>query len=306
MDIQLAIVAILSTAVNSSIVTLLPALGECVSQRSGIINIGLEGFMMMGCLFSYYTTYLTGNLFFGFLMGIFGGMLLSLIHAFFCISLKCNQIICGTGIWLFGVGVTGYIFRAVGIHAEIEKLKIIHIPILSKIPYIGPIMFQHNIFVYISIAMVYIFFLFLNKTKLGILNKGAGDSPFSTDMAGHNPFLIRYISTLISGGMAGLGGAYLATAILNRFSEGMSAGRGFIALCIVIFGGWDPKKILLGSLFFGIIDAFQLHMQVWSIIPYPLLIIMPYLFTIIVVSTVSRKKSNMPRKLAVPYIRGEK
>lgn len=305
MEIYSAILTIGTAAVSSCIAVLLPALGEGISERAGVINIGTEGYMIMGSLTAYLCYAATGNMWMGFFLGALVGMIMSLIHAVFCITLKCNQIICGTGIWLLGLGLSGYIFRLLNLSKITEKLDILPIPILKDIPFFGRVLFQHNIFVYVGFFLVFIFALVIYKTPWGLLNKGTGDSPFSTDMAGHNVYLIRYLSTMVCGAMSGLGGAYLSIGILNRFSEEMTAGRGFIAICIVIFGGWNPTRILLGALFFSLIDSLQLYVQVWSIIPYPLLIMMPYLLTIIVVVAISKKAGNIPRKLSIPYQRGE-
>ena len=304
MELYSALLTIVTSTLTSSVALLLPALGENVSERSGVLNIGVEGYMIVGSITSYLVYVSSGNIWLGLLMGMLAGGLLSLVHAVFSITLKCNQVICGIGIWLFGLGISGYIFRLLDITTITEKFPPCPIPLLEKIPFLGPAFFDQNIFVYISLALVLIFSVVLSKTSWGLLNRGAGDSPFSTDMAGHNVFFIRYISTIFCGLMSGLGGAYLAVGILSRFSEGMTNGRGFIAICIVIFGGWNPWKILFGALFFSFIDSFQLYLQVWTKIPYPLLIMLPYLLTIIVVTYISRRSKNIPRKLAIPYIRG--
>jgi ABC-type uncharacterized transport system permease subunit len=300
-----AAVTVCIAAVSSSVAVLLPALGEGVSERAGVLNIGTEGYMIMGSLAAYVLYASTGSMWMGFFFGAVAGVVLSLVHAFFSVTLKCNQIISGTGIWLLGLGLSGYIFRLSNLAVITEKLPVVPIPLLESISFLGPVLFQHNVVVYIGFLLVLLFAIVIHKTPWGLLNRGTGDSPFSTDMAGHNVYLIRYVSTMICGLMSGLGGAYLAIGILNRFTEEMTAGRGFIAICIVIFGGWSPVRILFGALFFSVIDSLQLYMQVYSIIPYPLLIMMPYLLTVVVVVAISKKAGNIPRKLGVPYMRGE-
>jgi simple sugar transport system permease protein len=305
MELYSALMTILGSAVSSSIAVLFPALGEGVSERAGVLNIGVEGYMIIGSITAYLSYVMTGNIWLGLFLGMLAGAMLSLAHAFFCVTLKCNQIICGTGIWLFGLGLSGYVFRLLNLAKITEKFGVVAIPLLKDIPFFGKVLFQQNLFVYIGFIVVFAFSLVLYKTPWGLLNRGTGDSPFSTDMAGHNVYLIRYVSILVCGAMSGLGGAYLAIGILSRFTEGMTAGRGFIAICIVIFGGWDPARILMGAMFFSLIDSLQLYMQVYSILPYPLLIMMPYVLTVAVVVAISKKARNIPRKLAVPYIRGE-
>ena len=306
MELYPLIIAIAAATVTSSVAILLPGLGEGVSERAGILNIGAEGYMLMGALAAYFGYVASDNIWIGLLMGTLAGILFSLIHAFFSITLKADQVISGTGIWLLGLGLSSYIFRLLGIGTVTEKFDVIAVPLLKDIPFLGPVFFQQNILVYLSFFLVLVFEIVLHQTPWGLRNKGAGDSPLSTDMAGHNIALIRYVSTMVCGALAGLGGAYLAVGVLSRFSEGMVAGRGFIAIAVVIFGGWDPKKILVGALIFSLIDSIQMYLQATgSFIPFPFLLMMPYLLTIIIIVFASKKAQNLPRKLTIPYIRGE-
>ena len=306
MEIYLALISIGTGALATSVSLLLPALGENVSQRAGVLNVGTEGYMLTGALIAYFVYVWTGNQWLGFAMGMLAGATLSLSHSLLSVTLKCNQIVSGIGIWILGAGLNAYIFQLVGESTLVRKMEPVGIPLLEDIPFIGPILFHQNVMVYIALVLVAVFSVVLYKTPWGLLNKGAGDSPLSTDMAGHNVFLIRYASVTVCGLMAGLGGAYLAIGVLSRFTEEIVAGRGFIAIAIVIFGNWDPKRILGGVLLFSIFDGIQLYLQATSsVVPYPLLIIMPYLLTIILLAATSQKASNMPRKLAVPYFRGE-
>jgi simple sugar transport system permease protein len=306
MDLYEAFMNISVAAVSSAVALLLPALGEGVSERAGVLNIGTEGYMIIGALAAYYGYLGLESIWIGFLMAGVAGLILSWVHAFFTITLKRNQIVSGTGLWLFGMGFTAYLFRLVGITAVVEKLKVLAIPGFQEIPYFGSVFFRQNVVGYASFLLVPIFAIALHRTPWGLVNKAAGDSPLAADMAGHNVSMIRYLSIGICGIMAGLGGGYLAIGSLNRFSEGLTAGRGFIAIAIVIFGGWDPKRILGGALFFSFIDSLQLYLQAQgSVIPYPLLIIMPYVLTLMVLAATSKRAKNIPHKLGVPYIRGE-
>lgn len=306
MEFYSAVIAISSAALSSSVALLLPSLGEGISERAGVLNIGTEGYMISGALAGYYGCLYTGHIWAGFLLGMLIGFLLSLIHAFLCVTLKTNQIVSGTGIWLLCTGLSAYVFRLVGQTSVVDKLKPVYFPILSDLPIIGPVFFRHNLMVYISLLLVPVCAFILYRTPWGLLNKAVGDSPLATDMAGHNVSVIRYVSVGICGALAGLGGGYLAIGALSRFSEGLTAGKGFIAIAIVIFGRWDPIKILGGAIFFSLIDSIQLYLQAkGSIIPYPVLIIMPYLMTLIVLCATSRKAKDIPRRLGVPYFRGE-
>jgi len=267
-----------AAAITASTALLLPALGEGLSQRSGTLNIGVEGYMLVGALTGYFTLLYYESTVLAFIFAMFAGFLLSLIHSFFTVTLKCSQIVSGTGIWLFGFGLTSYVYRLVNVVEVVPKLKVLPIIFLSEIPFLGPILFKQNIMVYIAYLLVPVFAVLLYRTPWGLLIRGVGDSPLSTDMSGYNVYFIRYACISICGMMAGLGGAYLSIGSLSQFSEGLTAGKGFIAIAIVTFGSWDPIKILIGAIFFSIIDAIQLNLQAsGSKIPFPLLIIMPYL-----------------------------
>jgi ABC-type uncharacterized transport system permease subunit len=308
MDFYPLLISVLAATLRMTFSLIVPSLGEGISQRSGVMNIGLDGYMLMGALTSYLTTFTTGNIWFGVFIGIVTGMAISLIHAYLAISLKTNQIICGVTIWLVSLALSSYIYRRVAITGEVEDFQAINIPVLSDIPVIGPILVQQNLLFYIGILLVAVFALIMYRTRFGLIVNATGENPLAVDMAGYSVPKIRYISVLICGAMAGFGGSYLTLAVLNRFSEGMTAGRGFIALCIVIFGKWNPWGILGGSLLFAFVDALQMHLQVLRVpIPYPLLLMLPYVVTIIVIVGISGvvKKVLPPRKLAIPYIKGE-
>ncbi|MAF85265.1 MAG: branched-chain amino acid ABC transporter permease [Dehalococcoidales bacterium] len=303
-----AIVSVLVATLRTSFPLLVPSLGEAVSERSGVLNIGIEGYMLMGAVSSYLVAVTTGDLWLGIVMGMLAGMALSLVHAYLSITLKANQIVSGIAIWLFSMGFSTFIFRTVGIEASIEGFLPIYVPVLSEIPIVGPILFQQNVLFYISLLLIFVFTIILFRTPFGLTVRAVGENPLAVDMGGHNVYLIRYASVLICGAMAGLGGAYLPLAILRRFSENMTAGRGFIALCIVIFGGWSPWPMLGGSLLFAGADALQMRMQAAGVpVPAPLLLMLPYVVTIIILVGVIGviRKITPPRKLAIPYIKGE-
>jgi len=303
-----AVVSVLVATLRTSFPLLVPSLGEAVSERSGIINIGVEGYMLMGAVSSYLVAVTTGDLWLGIVAGMMAGMALSLVHAYLSITLRASQIVSGIAIWLFSMGFSTFIFRTVGIEASIEGFSPIHIPVLSEIPIVGPILFQQNGLFYISLLLIFVFTIILFRTPFGLMVRAVGENPLAVDMGGHSVSLIRYASVLICGAMAGLGGAYLPLAILHRFSENMTAGRGFIALCIVIFGGWSPWPMLGGSLLFAGADAVQMRMQAAGFpIPAPLLSMLPYVVTIVVLVGVVGviRKITPPRKLAIPYIKGE-
>lgn len=296
--------AVLASMVKFSFPLLVASLGEAVAERSGVYNLGMEGYMLFGAFFGFYGALVTHSIWAGILIGILAGMLLSLVHAYFSITLRVNQIISGIALWLVGIGVTSFMFRSIG-SQNVGTFAELNIPVLSDIPYIGRIVFQQNILVYLGFLLALIFSLLLKRTPFGLLNRAVGDNPLAVDLAGHSVYRIRYISILICGAMSGLGGAYLSLAILGTFSENMTAGRGFMALCIVMFGKWDPMKIVLGVLLFAGAESLQVRLQAIGVpIAYPFLLMIPYVLTLIVLVTAMRK-GIAPAKLGIPYAKGE-
>ena len=308
MDFYLFSASVLAATLRMSFSLIVPSLGEAVSQRSGVLNIGIEGYMLMGAIISYLTVANTGSLWFGVIMGIIAGAILSLMFAYLSISLKTNQIISGLAIWMLSMGSSSFLFRTLGITKEINGFSAVKIPVLSEIPVIGTILFQQNILFYIAILLVVVFSLVMFRTRFGIIIRATGENPLAVDMAGYSVEKMRYISVLICGAMSGFGGAYLVLAVIHRFTENITAGRGFIALCIVILGRWNPWGVLAGSLLFAFVDALQMHLQVLGVpVPYPLLLMSPYVVTIIVIVGITGiiKKVLPPKKLAIPYFKGE-
>ena len=287
----------------------IPAIGEAVSQRAGVYNVAAEGYMLVGALSAYLGTVYFGNIWLGVLCGILGGMALSLVHAYLSINIKASQFVSGIALWLFSMGFTSYLYRVAGLlDRNIKGFAPVKIPFLSDIPYVGLIFFSSNVLFYIGLVLIVIIYVFLFKTRMGLLIRSVGENPFAVDMAGYSVERIRYIAVLICGGMSGLGGAYLPLVILHNFNENITAGRGFIVLCIVILGRWSPLGVFVGSILFAGVDAFQMQIQAaGSNIPYPLLLMSPYVITIIVLVGMGPllKKATAPKKLAVPYIKGE-
>jgi ABC-type uncharacterized transport system permease subunit len=300
--------AVLAATLRMSFALVIPSLGEAVSERSGVYNVGVEGYMLMGAISSYLVVISTGNLWLGIIAGMLAGMALSLVHAYLSVTLKANQIISGIAIWLFSMGFSSFLFRTAGITEALKGFTAIHIPVLSELPIAGAILFSQNVLFYIALFLVVAFAIIMFRTPFGLIVRATGENPLAVDMAGYNVFKIRYISVLICGAMSGFGGAYLPLAVLNRFTENITAGRGFIALCIVIFGGWSPWPILGGSLLFAFVDALQMQMQAAGVaVPFPLLLMSPYVITIIILVGVVGviRKVAMPKKLAIPYTKGE-
>ena len=284
---------------------LFPALGETMSERSGVYNVGLEGYMLMGALTGYLGTYLTGNLAVGMLFGILTGMALSALHAYFVITHKANQILSGIAIWIFGMGLSAYLFRAINISSGVSTFEPVVIPGLSSIPGLGPVLFSQNAMVYLVLVMAGVFWFILFKTPFGLITRATGDNPLSVDIAGHNVFRIRYYNVLIAGAMAGMGGACMSLVTLNTFVENMVAGRGFVALALVIFGNWNPAMVLGAALIFTFVDALQINIQAaGSFIPYPFLLMLPYIVAMIIL-VFSGRKATGAAYLFIPYTKGQ-
>ena len=304
------IISLFAGAIRMSVPILLPALGEIYTQRAGILNLGLEGIMLMGAFGGFLGTYFTGSLWIGLLVAAFFGLAYSSIMAFLSITVKANQIIAGTALTILGAGLSTFLFRTVfGIQKlppSVDTFKAIQFPILTDIPILGPILFNHNAMVYLTLVLVFVTWVILEKTTFGLAVKAVGENPRAADSKGINVALIRYICVLIGGIYAGLGGAFLSIAYMNTFLDQMTAGRGFIAVAVVIFARWHPVKVLGAALLFGAANALQLRLQAIGVpIPHQFLLALPYLLTIIVLVSVS-KKAEFPAAYTLPYSRNEK
>ncbi len=308
MEEFLLVISIFAAAVRMATPILFAVLGELFAERSGILNLGLEGTMILGAFAGFMGTFYTGNIWFGVLAGIMTGMLLGLLMGVMSIRLRLNQAVAGIAITLFGLGLSTFLFRVVFgiflIPPTIERFKPIQIPLLCQIPVIGPIFFQHNLLVYIVLLMVPVSSIILFKTTIGLKIRSVGENPRAADSLGVNVYNVRYLCIILCGALAGLGGAYLPLAELGVFTEGMSAGRGWIAIAIVIFGKWVPSRILLGTILFSTIDSLQLRLQaVGFAIPYQFLVMLPYVITIVIIAA-AYKRAGAPSALTIPYEKG--
>lgn len=280
-------------------------IGETYSERAGVINIGLEGLMLIGAFSAYATAVYTQNLFLSVLAAMFFSALFGLAFAYLAVTLKTNQIIIGAALNMVGLGVTGFFYRTLFAQTGMVKPIVIFSPIpipgLSSIPFIGPILFNQNMLVYGMFLLIPLAAFILFKTPFGLAVRSLGEHPLSADSVGINVSKLRYITVLISAALAGVGGAYLSVAHANQFIEGMTSGRGFIALAIVAFGRWKPVGVLWAGLIFGAAFALQLRLQVAHLnISYQFLQILPYVITILVL-IIARGKSAQPKELGVPY-----
>ncbi len=303
-------ITLLTAAIIAGTPILFAALGAIFAERAGILNLGVEGMMLMGAVVGFGTAISTGNLFYSIIFAMAAGGILALIHAFLTITLRADQVVSGLALTIFGSGFSGFIGRSyVGIPAPVTFQPII-ISGLSDIPWIGPIFFRHDLLIYISFILVPLCWFYIYKTRPGLTLRSVGENPAAADAAGINVFAVRYLYVIVGGMFAGLGGAYLSLAYAPSWLEHMTAGRGWIAVALVIFAMWNPNRAMLGAYLFGGIDSLAYRLQVLGIlVPSFFLKMLPYIFTIIVLITVARKAQRhqgVPGALNIPYHREER
>lgn len=284
----------------------LAALSGIYSERSGVVNIGIEGMMLLGSFVSVVFASITKNMLIGVLAGILAGMLFGWVHAVMSIKYKVNQIISGTGIIILALGLTSYLQRAflnvyTGLNQPGPAIPAFPIPVLWRIPVLGPVAFNLSPLIYSMFALLIITQILMYNTRWGLRVRSVGENPKAADTLGINVFRIRYMSVLISGAIAGLAGSYMSIGAAGRFNEGMSAGKGFLGLAAMIFGNWNPFGALLGSMIFGFFDSWQEKLSLLQIgVPVDLLGMAPYIATMIVLAGFVGR-SRMPAADGVPY-----
>jgi len=304
------LITILATSVAAGAPVIYATLGEIFAERSGILNLGVEGMMLMGAVTGFIFAVKTGNPWAGVVAGMLAGGLLSLIHAFVTITLHADQVVSGLALTIFGAGLSSFLGQNyVGVQGP--QFAPIHFPVLTDLPILGPLLFNYDILVYLSILLVPLTSYFIHHTRPGLHMRAVGEDPTTADVMGINVARTRYIYTFVGGVFAGLGGAALSLAYTPGWTEGMSGGRGWIAIALVIFAFWEPWRAMVGAYLFGGVQALQFNLQAVGItIPTYFLNMLPYLFTVIVLvfATGERMKRHLgaPAALGVPYIRGER
>ncbi|MDZ8184063.1 MAG: ABC transporter permease [Nostoc sp. ChiSLP02] len=280
------------------------ALGGLYSERSGVLNIALEGMLLTGAFTSAVATFYTGNVWIGLFATLIAGALVGLLHAFLCVTLRVDQLVSGLAINLVASGMTSFLARLVfsgGSTQRLPGIEAIVIPGLANIPLLGSLLFQQHILVYLLILLVVITTYILFRTNFGLTLRAVGEHPQAAKTAGISVELVRYLSVAIAGCLASLGGADLALVQVRFFTENMSAGKGFIAIAALIFGRWHPVGTALACLLFGATEALQLRIQALGAnIPYQFLVMLPY--AIAILALVSKPgKSATPKALGVSY-----
>lgn len=304
------ITSTLSGAIRAGTPLLFATLGEILAERSGVLNLGIEGMMVMGAFTGFAVSYMTGNLWLAVLAAILVGGVFAALHAFMSVTLRINQVVSGLALVFLGSGLSGFWGQPfVGVQAA--KFVSFKVPLLGNIPYVGEILFDRDPLVYIGYILVPLIWWFLYKTTAGMNLRAVGETPEAADARGLNVTLTRYVYTIVGGFLSGLAGAYISLAYTPMWVQDMTAGRGWIAVVLVIFAIWDPLIAMIGAYLFGGISVLQFGLQIMQIpIPENVMKMFPYLFTVFIMLFTSsdriKKRFGAPSALGVPYSREDK
>ncbi len=300
------IIGILTSAIRLATPYLYAAVGEAFAQSSGVVNLGVDGTMLITAFAAFFVVLNTGNIWLGLLAAILTGLVMGLLMSFISVTLKAEQGISGIGLHMFGLGLSSLLFNVlVGTVKTVTGFQSVKIPVLGDIPYIGEVFFNHSLLVYGAFLLVPIAWWILDKTSWGLMIKSVGQNPAAADSLGVNVDKVRYSSVCIGAMLAGVAGASLSISLLNLFQDNLTAGQGFIAVALVYFGGWKPLGIMGGALLFSTVNAFQLWMQVLGVnIPSDVAVMLPYLLTIAALA-VTVNRTRQPAALNKPFERGE-
>jgi len=300
--------SVFASAIRLATPYIFAGIGETFGQRSGLLNLGVDGIMLMGAFFGFYAVFLTQSLVLGLVVALLVGSLMGLAMAFISVTLKAEQGISGIGMYLFGLGMSELLFqKLIGTPKSVEGFTDIYIPGLSDIQFlgIGEIFFRHNLLVYVAFALVPIAAFVLNRTPFGLAIRAVGQNPAAADAMGINVTRVRYITATLGGMLAGLAGASLSIALLKVFQQNLTSGLGFIAVALVYFGRWKPFGVMAGAMLFSFVNALQLQISAIGVdIPAEFAVMAPYVITIIALVFAS-KRTEKPTALTKPFERGE-
>ncbi|SHH00600.1 ABC transporter permease [Marivita hallyeonensis] len=285
-------------------------LGALLCERSGVLNLGIEGIMTMGAMTGWLTVYLGGDLWMGLVIAALAGALMGLLHAGLTVPLGLSQHVSGLGITLFASALAYYLYRLIVEVGEtpptIEPFRPYAVPVLSDIPVLGPVLFTQTAPTYLALVTVAVLAYVLARTPLGLAIRMTGENPHAVEAQGLNPNALRVGAVVAGSALMGLGGAFLTTAAFNSFFPEMVQGRGWICIALVVFASWQPGKALVGALLFAFFDAYQLRLQtVVEGVPYQLFLMAPYVLSIVALILVARR-AEVPEALMAPYRRGER
>lgn len=299
------LIALFASTVAAATPLVYAALGELVTERAGVLNLGVEGMMLIGAVTAFAVGSQTGNLGLACLAAAAAAAAMALLFALLTLGMLANQVATGLALTLFGVGLSSFIGKPF-VGQSIEPLATLPVPLLADLPVLGPLLFRHNLLVYGSLLLLMAVSLLLRHSHAGLRLRAVGENPAVAHRIGHPVLAIRYLATLFGGACAGLGGAYLSIALTPMWVEGLSAGRGWIALALVVFATWKPLRVLLGAYLFGGMTVLQLHAQGHGLpIPSEFLSMLPYLATIAVLVIICRNGQlillNQPASLGKPF-----
>ena len=284
------VLPVVLTIITASTPLLLAATGELVTEKAGVLNLGVEGMMLVGAIAAFATAVSTGSGLLAILVGAFSGVAVAAIFAVLTLTFLANQVATGLALTIFGVGLSALIGSSfVGI--SLEPLPQLNVEVLSTIPILGELLFGHDVLVYLSVTMIFLVGYFLSKTRSGLILRAVGESHDSAHALGYSVLTVRYLAILFGGFMSGLAGSYLSLVYTPLWAENMTAGRGWIALALVVFGTWRAGRIAFGAYLFGAITILQLHVQGWGInIASQFMTMLPYIATVIVLVFISSDK----------------
>jgi simple sugar transport system permease protein len=303
------VVTWLSASLRLAGPVLLAALGETFAEQSGVLNVGIEGTMLLGALASFLASYYTGMIWIGLLVAVLVGIVANIFLAWMYVSVRASQVVAGLVFNVLALGIASTVYRrAMGNSALPEGIAMfhsVHIPFVSDLPLIGPVLFGQTILFYLTLMLAFVAHFVLFRTNFGLALRASGENPAAADSAGVSVSRMRYAGTLISGAAAGMAGGYLVLAQVGLFRESIVSGQGFIALGIVIFGRWNPLKAVVAAMVFGACDALQLSLQIFGTsVPPQLLLALPYAVTILAISGLFGGKAIQPAALMSPYMKG--
>ncbi|HWN57927.1 MAG TPA: ABC transporter permease [Methylomirabilota bacterium] len=299
--------AFLISTMSMATPIMLAALGELIVEESGIINVGIEGAMLAGAFFALAATYFSGSIALGLGAGMLAAVAIDAIFAMLVVNLAANQVVTGTALNILALGVTGVFYRKLfGVTGKAFMVTpVAKIPLgpLARIPVVGPVLFDQNALVYFTFILIPIFWYLISRTRYGLRLRAAGERPEAADALGLGVYRIRWEALIVAGALTGLAGAYLTLAYANTFVENISAGRGFVALSVVILGRWNPWGLAAASLLFGAAMALQFGLQaLGTVVPYQLFLALPYALTLVVLAGVGGQAAA-PSALGEPYRR---
>jgi general nucleoside transport system permease protein len=300
----LLIAGLLAAGIRLAMSIAIAALGEVVGQRSGVLNVGVEGIMLLGAFLAALGAVKSGSPWGGLALAGLGGLLLGALHGWFAIVQRADQIVSGIAIVILGLGLSSFLFRLTmgTAPSALPAFRAVDLGALSNLTLIGPILFGQNLLAYLTVLFAIILWFVLSRTPLGLAIQACGENPEAAEAAGINVNAVRFGCVLFSGAMAGIGGAYLAIAQINSFVENMVVGRGFIAIACVVFGRWHPLGALAAALGFGITEAAQIRLQTWyPQVPYQFFVMLPYLLAIVALVFMARS-AVLPRALGRAFV----